>query len=98
MSKENSLSVLEREFILEALLQNIRLDGRRLDAFRPLSVTFGEEYGHVKIQLGQTRYSHPMLYYIKLLLIVPRSLLVWLCVYPPKYRNPAMTAKAMALS
>lgn len=55
MSKETPLSVAEREFILEALLENIRLDGRQVDTFRPLSVTFGEEYGHVRVQLGQTR-------------------------------------------
>ncbi|OKL61614.1 hypothetical protein UA08_03615 [Talaromyces atroroseus] len=54
MSKETPLSVAEREFILEALLQNIRLDGRDVDTFRPLSVTFGEEYGHVRVKLGQT--------------------------------------------
>ncbi|KAL1977453.1 hypothetical protein VTN31DRAFT_312 [Thermomyces dupontii] len=54
MSKENPLAVPEREFILEALQQNIRLDGRRADDIRPLDISFGEEYGHVKVRLGQT--------------------------------------------
>ena len=56
MSKENPLAVPEREFILEALQQNIRLDGRRADDIRPLDISFGEEYGHVKVRLGQTRF------------------------------------------
>ncbi|KAJ5103118.1 Exoribonuclease phosphorolytic domain 1 [Penicillium argentinense] len=54
MSKEAPLSVSERQFILEALRQDARLDGRGPDQFRPLSITFGEEYGHVKLQLGKT--------------------------------------------
>lgn len=45
----------ERDFILDALHQNVRLDGRGLDQFRPLSVSFGNEYGHVKLRLGKTR-------------------------------------------
>lgn len=56
MSKENPLAVPEREFILEALEQNVRLDGRRADDIRPLDISFGEEYGHVKVQLGKTRF------------------------------------------
>lgn len=96
MSKETPLSVAEREFILEALLENIRLDGRDADAFRPLSVTFGEEYGHVKVRLGQTRYVLNYANCIESILIALS--LVWLCAYLPKYPNPAMTAKAMARS
>ena len=56
MSKEASLSVPEREFILEALREDRRLDGRTADEFRPLNISFGEEYGHVKLQLGKTRW------------------------------------------
>lgn len=96
MSKETPLSVAEREFILEALLENIRLDGRDADAFRPLSVTFGEEYGHVKVQLGQTRCVLNYADCIEFILI--ELSLAWSCAYPPKYPNPAMTAKAMARS
>lgn len=55
MSKEAPLSVAERDFILDALHQNVRLDGRGLDQFRPLSVSFGNEYGHVRLRLGKTR-------------------------------------------
>lgn len=58
MSKEAPLSVAEREFILEALRQDSRLDGRGADQFRPLKISFGDEYGHVKLELGKTRYAH----------------------------------------
>ena len=56
MSKEAPLSVAERDFILEALRQDVRLDGRGVDEYRPLNVSFGAEYGHVRVQLGKTRY------------------------------------------
>lgn len=55
MSKEAPLSLAERDFILEALRENVRLDGRGADQFRPLNLSFGDEYGHVKLQLGKTR-------------------------------------------
>jgi len=55
MSKEAPLSAAERDFILEALQQGVRLDGRALDELRPLSISFGDEYGHVKVQLGKTQ-------------------------------------------
>jgi hypothetical protein len=54
-SREEPLSIPERDFILEALGQNLRLDGRQFDDYRPLNISFGEEYGHVKLQLGKTR-------------------------------------------
>lgn len=55
MNKEALLSVTERDFILNALREDVRLDGRGFDQLRPLNVSFGEEYGHVKVQLGKTR-------------------------------------------
>ena len=58
MSKEAPLSLVEREFILEALRGGLRLDSRRLDQFRPINISFGDEYGHVKLQLGKTRYAN----------------------------------------
>ncbi|KAF5865134.1 hypothetical protein ETB97_005038 [Aspergillus alliaceus] len=54
MNKEAPLSIAERDFILNALREDVRLDGRKADEFRPLNVSFGEEYGHVKVQLGKT--------------------------------------------
>jgi len=59
MNKEALLSIAERDFILNALREDVRLDGRGLDQLRPLKVSFGEEYGHVKVQLGKTTYVLP---------------------------------------
>ena len=56
MSKEVPLSIAERDFIVDALRGGVRLDGRGLDQLRPLNVSFGEEYGHVNVQLGKTRW------------------------------------------
>lgn len=55
MSREQPLTVVERDFILEALHENVRLDGRGVDDLRPLQISFGEGYGHVKVSLGCTR-------------------------------------------
>ncbi|BCS26326.1 exosome non-catalytic core subunit RRP45 [Aspergillus puulaauensis] len=54
MNKEAPLSIAERDFILDALREDVRLDGRKADQLRPLNLSFGEEYGHVKVQLGKT--------------------------------------------
>ncbi|KAL8931241.1 MAG: hypothetical protein Q9211_007117, partial [Gyalolechia sp. 1 TL-2023] len=45
MPREAEPSNNERAFILEALQQNIRLDGRALDAFRNIELELGDEYG-----------------------------------------------------
>ena len=45
MPREAEISLNEREFIKRALKEQIRLDKRTLDAFRPLELTFGDEYG-----------------------------------------------------
>ncbi|KAI4148715.1 MAG: hypothetical protein LQ341_001490 [Variospora aurantia] len=55
MPREAEPSINERAFILEALRENIRLDGRALDAFRNIELSFGDEYGVVDVQLGDTR-------------------------------------------
>jgi exosome complex component RRP45 len=56
MPREAEISLNEREFIKQALQERIRLDQRDFDAFRPLELTFGEEYGVADVQLGKTRY------------------------------------------
>ncbi|KAF2735927.1 exoribonuclease [Polyplosphaeria fusca] len=55
MPRETEISVNERAFIQQALQENLRLDGRAFDAFRPLELTFGDEYGVADVQLGKTR-------------------------------------------
>jgi exosome complex component RRP45 len=56
MPREAEISINEREFIKQALQEQIRLDGRALDAFRKVELTFGEEYGVADVQLGKTRH------------------------------------------
>lgn len=55
MPREAELSNNEKEFILRALRQDIRLDRRPLDAYRELELEFGDEYGAVDLRLGKTR-------------------------------------------
>lgn len=56
MPREAEPSINECTFVLEALRNNIRLDGRALDAYRPLKISFGEDYGAADVRLGKTRY------------------------------------------
>ncbi|KAF2497726.1 hypothetical protein BU16DRAFT_559462 [Lophium mytilinum] len=55
MPRAAEISVNEREFILQGLKENIRLDGRPFDAFRSLELNFGDEHGVADVQLGKTR-------------------------------------------
>lgn len=55
MPREVEPSLNERDFIRQALRENIRLDGRPFDAFRDLDLTFGEEFGVADVRLGKTR-------------------------------------------
>jgi exosome complex component RRP45 len=55
MPREAEPSLIERAFILEALKEDIRLDGRALDAFRDIKITFGEDHGVADVTLGKTR-------------------------------------------
>ena len=71
MNKEASLSIAERDFILNALREDVRLDGREADQLRPLNLSFGDEYGHVNVQLGKTRYNTHLHLLLSALLILP---------------------------
>lgn len=55
MPRETEPSLNERSFVLQALRENIRLDGRALDAFRHMELSFGDEYGVADVRLGKTR-------------------------------------------
>ncbi|KAK4990415.1 3'-5'-exoribonuclease [Elasticomyces elasticus] len=55
MPREAEISTNERDFIRQALRENIRLDGRALDAFRDIELSFGDEYGVADVRLGKTR-------------------------------------------
>jgi exosome complex component RRP45 len=55
MPREAELSSNEKLFILGALKEGIRVDGRQYDQYRPLDLVFGDEYGAVELSLGNTR-------------------------------------------
>ncbi|EPS38288.1 hypothetical protein H072_8042 [Dactylellina haptotyla CBS 200.50] len=55
MPKEPEISLTEKTFVLEALKQNLRVDGRDLQSFRDIQLTFGDDYGFVDVRLGKTR-------------------------------------------
>jgi exosome complex component RRP45 len=55
MPREPGPSLNERSFILQALQENIRIDGRSFDAFRDLDLNFGDEFGVADVTLGKTR-------------------------------------------
>ncbi|KXJ97500.1 ribosomal protein S5 domain 2-type protein [Microdochium bolleyi] len=55
MPREAEPSLNERAFVSQALLEGHRLDGRALDQFRKLDLTFGEQYGVADVTLGKTR-------------------------------------------
>ncbi|XP_312616.6 uncharacterized protein LOC1273616 [Anopheles gambiae] len=53
--KERVLTTNEKSFVQKAILESIRLDGRTLDEFRKLRISFGSEWGLVHVILGETR-------------------------------------------
>lgn len=57
MPREAELSLNEREFILQALREDVRLDGRAFEDYRPLELVFGDDYGFADVTLGKTRYG-----------------------------------------
>ena len=56
MPREAEPSNNERTFILQALQEDIRLDGRALNAHRQLDISFGDGHGAADVRLGKTRY------------------------------------------
>ncbi|KAK2070374.1 hypothetical protein P8C59_004872 [Phyllachora maydis] len=55
MPRDAEASLNEKQFILKALGENLRLDGRGFEDYRPLDLIFGEEYGVANVFLGKTR-------------------------------------------
>jgi exosome complex component RRP45 len=56
MPRGAEVSNVERQFVLEALLQGIRVDGRGFHDSRTLELEFGNDPGCVTVQLGLTRW------------------------------------------
>ena len=76
------LSLNEQNFILQALREGERLDGRRLDAYRSLELSFGEEYGLADVRLGKTRYATVTSAESK-----TDDFKGWLLAFPPRSRH-----------
>ena len=55
MPREAELSLNEREFILEALRDDVRCDGREFTDQRPITLDFGDDYGYADVSMGKTR-------------------------------------------
>ncbi|ORY97387.1 ribosomal protein S5 domain 2-type protein [Syncephalastrum racemosum] len=55
MVKEIDPSLNEAAFLLDALRENRRTDGRETFDMRALNLKFGSDYGYVEVQLGRTR-------------------------------------------
>ena len=52
-----SPSIPEKEFVVEALKQGLRLDGRAALEMRQPTLTFGPDLGWVDCSLGKTRHG-----------------------------------------
>jgi exosome complex component RRP45 len=57
MPREAEPSLNEKQFLLQALEEDLRLDGRPLDEYRPLGLQFRDEHGAADVKLGKTRYE-----------------------------------------
>ncbi|XP_067879400.1 exosome complex component RRP45 isoform X3 [Heterodontus francisci] len=55
--RDTPLSNCERQFILQAIAEKQRLDGRQTYDYRNIKITFGTEYGCCIVELGKTRQS-----------------------------------------
>lgn len=73
MPREVEPSLNERDFIRQALRENLRLDGRSFDQYRNLDLLFGDEYGVADVRLGKTRYCFAPCYRRRFTLTEPQS-------------------------
>jgi exosome complex component RRP45 len=55
MPHEAEPSLNEKQFLLQALQENARIDGRAFDQYRSFELTFGDELGVADLRLGNTR-------------------------------------------
>lgn len=53
--KDTPLSNCERDFLLKAIVEKKRLDGRQTYDYRKIKITFGADYGCCFVDLGKTR-------------------------------------------
>ena len=50
----SNFSNIQKNFILNSLKKNLRIDGRSIDTIRELHITFGKNPGEVEVSLGNT--------------------------------------------
>ncbi|KAL1839122.1 hypothetical protein VTJ49DRAFT_1853 [Mycothermus thermophilus] len=55
MPRDHEPSLNEKQFVTQALQENLRLDGRELDQYRPLELRFGDQHGVAEVTLGKTK-------------------------------------------
>lgn len=55
MPREAEPSLNEKAFVTQALQEQLRLDNRALDDYRPIELSFGDDYGAAEVKLGKTR-------------------------------------------
>jgi hypothetical protein len=55
MPREAEPSLNEKNFVLQALKENLRLDNRKLHDYRDLDLQFGDDNGVVEVSLGNTK-------------------------------------------
>lgn len=55
MPKEAEPSLNERQFVIQALQEGLRVDGRDFDQFRKLELKFGDQYGVAEVTFGKTK-------------------------------------------
>uniref|UniRef100_A0A0K8TM19 Exosome complex component RRP45 n=1 Tax=Tabanus bromius TaxID=304241 RepID=A0A0K8TM19_TABBR len=53
--KDAPLSTSEKNFVLQCIKQNKRLDGRKFDEFRPMEIILSSNWGGVIVCLGETK-------------------------------------------
>ncbi|XP_077284269.1 exosome complex component Rrp45 [Arctopsyche grandis] len=63
--RELLLSNCEKTFVLNAIGEGTRLDGRQLDEARPLKISFGTEWGSCHVSLGNTKVTAHVSYKIE---------------------------------
>ena len=56
MPREVGPSLNERQFFLQALKEEVRIDSRGFGDFRAIQLEFGDEYGVSDVRIGKTRY------------------------------------------
>jgi exosome complex component RRP45 len=55
MVKDTDPSINENAFLLEALKQGKRVDGREVYDMRSIEITLGNDYGYAEVRLGKTK-------------------------------------------